>query len=72
MPMGTSAFRGMEMDEEKKRFSAGAMLFGSGAELREQSGKPENFFGLDLKQIGDLLNSESLAQHFESRHLLPE
>jgi len=48
------------------------MFFGSGAELREQSRKPENFFGLDLKQIGDLLNSESLTQHFENRHLLPE
>ena len=54
------------------RFSAGAMLFGSWAELREQSRKPENFFGLDLKQISDLLNPESLAHHFESRHLLTE
>jgi hypothetical protein len=42
------------------------------AELLEQSRKPENFFWLDLKQSGDLLNFKSLAQNFESRHLLPE
>ena len=43
------------------RRSARAMFFCSWAELLKQSRKPENFFRLDFKQSGDLLNFKSLA-----------
>ena len=46
------------------RFSAGAMFFGSRAELFEKSRKSENFFRIDLSNSRDFFNSESLAQHF--------
>jgi hypothetical protein len=54
------------------RFSAGAIIFGSRAELLEQSRKPENFFRIDLSNSRDFFNSESLAQHFQGNFLLSD